>query len=133
MKRFGLGVVLAVVPSHIRQLRDGGQLGGRKSSTASESRKRRNQELARGDRELFREVNNTFATLAGAFAESVDAPQHFVCECPKLLCHQLIEVPLAVYAAVREGESDFLVVPGHEDDESEEVIQRNERFLIVRA
>lgn len=102
-------------------------------SAGAESRKRRDSELSRENRELFREVNDTFAILNQAFAETPDSPQLFVCECPKLVCEQRIEVPLAVYAAVRENAGDFLVVPGHEDEENEEVIGRDERFHVVRT
>ncbi len=55
----------------------------------------------------------------------------FVCECGHLGCSELVEIPLGEYEAVRTSFDRFLVVPGHEIDEVDEVVERHERYLVV--
>ena len=40
-------------------------------------------------------------------------------------------MPLDVYRAVREDPRRFIVVPGHENPEFEEVVERHDRFNVV--
>jgi hypothetical protein len=55
----------------------------------------------------------------------------FVCECGRLGCNKLIQLTRPEYEAVRENPRWFAVVDGHEIDEVEDVVERNERYVMV--
>ncbi|HET9154506.1 MAG TPA: hypothetical protein VFN85_10365 [Solirubrobacterales bacterium] len=55
----------------------------------------------------------------------------FVCECGHLGCSETVEIPVAEYEEVRTDFDRFLVVPGHEIDEVDEVIARRRGYLVV--
>lgn len=55
----------------------------------------------------------------------------FVCECGRIPCGETVEIPVAEYEEVRTGFDRFLVVPGHEIEEVDEVVERRGDFLIV--
>jgi hypothetical protein len=55
----------------------------------------------------------------------------FVCECGKLGCTETVGMTIAEYEAVRSGFERFLVVPGHELEEIEDVVERHDSYLVV--
>jgi len=55
----------------------------------------------------------------------------FVCECGYLGCNATVELSIADYEAVRTDFDRFLVVPGHEMEAVDEVVERHERHLVV--
>jgi len=55
----------------------------------------------------------------------------FVCECGHLGCTETVELPVVEYEEVRTDFDRFLVVPGHEIDEVDKVVERRRRYLIV--
>jgi hypothetical protein len=55
----------------------------------------------------------------------------FVCECGNLGCTETIELAIDEYEAVRSDFDRFLVVPGHEIEEIEDVVERHGRYLVV--
>lgn len=55
----------------------------------------------------------------------------FVCECGHLGCSETVEIPVVEYEEVRTDFDRFLVVPGHEIDEVDEVVERRRGYLIV--
>lgn len=55
----------------------------------------------------------------------------FVCECGHFGCSETVEIPVAEYEEVRTGFARFLVVPGHEIDEVDKVVERRRGYLIV--
>jgi hypothetical protein len=82
---------------------------------------------------LTRTVNDQRAGLD----ERADwaAPEHrfeFQCECGKTsACDGRVLMTLAEYERVRRQRDLFAVVPGHETDEIEYVVERDERYVIV--
>jgi hypothetical protein len=56
----------------------------------------------------------------------------FVCECGKADCARLIEMTQSEYEDVRVDACQFAVVPGHEIPAVEHVVQRKDRFAVVR-
>jgi hypothetical protein len=72
------------------------------------------------------------------FAESKDMIESraenmradFVCECLDPDCLAVIPLTLVEYTKLRSNEGRFAVTPGHEGD-TDEVVQKNERFLVV--
>jgi len=87
-------------------------------------RKARNQAL-------FRQVNERIAEQAAGWEVQTEA-QSFVCECSHTSCTEQIELPVLAYARVREDPTTFLILPGHEDLEHEEVLTDEGSYLIVR-
>ncbi|HEX5984228.1 MAG TPA: hypothetical protein VFY69_08485 [Solirubrobacterales bacterium] len=55
----------------------------------------------------------------------------FVCECGHLGCSETLRLPISEYEAVRTTFDRFLVLPGHEIDEVDQVVERHERYLVV--
>lgn len=55
----------------------------------------------------------------------------FVCECGKLGCTSTVELTIADYEEVRSGFERFLVIPGHELVDIEDVIERHDDYLVV--
>lgn len=89
---------------------------------------------ARVDRNeaLFREVNIHIADLEdGALSLAEDGLLALVCECAHTGCTIPIEVDPATFQRVRENPLQFLVAPGHEDLESESIVERRSGYLIV--
>lgn len=60
-----------------------------------------------------------------------DASAVFVCECGHLGCGDTVKMPVAEYEAVRTSFDRFLLVPGHEIDEVDEVVEHHESYLVV--
>ena len=78
---------------------------------------------------LFRDVNERIAESAQGF-ESDEAS--FVCECADPECTERVEAPLDAYEEVRAYGMHFLLVPGHENDRVEKVVERRQRYNVVR-
>jgi hypothetical protein len=55
----------------------------------------------------------------------------FVCECGHLGCSDTVELSNAAYESVRTDFDRFLLIPGHEIDEVDEVVERHPRHLVV--
>ena len=84
----------------------------------------------------MREVNERINTLdrgaAGSGAVDGVATFGIHCECGREGgCGEMIWMTLAEYEVVRAQDDRFAVVPGHETDGLEHVVQGNERFMIV--
>ena len=84
------------------------------------------------NRELFKVVNDRIADLASRFSIENEL-QRFICECSQLGCTEPIQIPLAVYAQVRETPLAYLVRAGHEDPTAEETIVGHRDYRIVVA
>jgi hypothetical protein len=82
---------------------------------------------------LFREVNERVEEVASGFADQGEEDRliGFVCECGRRDCTESIQAKRAQYEAVRSNPLRFLVLPGHEDEEVERVVERTDRFLVV--
>ena len=55
----------------------------------------------------------------------------FVCECGKLGCSATVELAIGEYEAVRSGFERFLVLPGHEIEAIEDVVERHGSYFVV--
>lgn len=87
------------------------------------------EKLARTEA-LFREVNERIAETAERF----DAEEtNFVCECADQTCTHRVEATLVEYERIREDGATFLLVPGHEDERIEAVVQiEGERAVVQK-
>ncbi len=95
-----------------------------------------NQRLERQARNesLIRAVNDQIAALDEAAADWA-APDHqfvFRCECGQNTgCDGRVLMTMAEYERVRGQRDRFAVVPGHERDEIEHVVEQSDRYAIV--
>jgi hypothetical protein len=89
----------------------------------------REQRLARNET-LFRSVNERIEEAAA----SGGVDQHtfeFFCECSNADCNLLLPMTVSEYEQVRADPKQFVVAPGHELPEIEDVITRTNRYQVV--
>ena len=55
----------------------------------------------------------------------------FLCECGDARCTKTIRVTLDEYDAVRALADHFAIIPGHQIDEAERVVEEKERYDVV--
>ena len=80
---------------------------------------------------LYRAVNEKIEGLNEAFglvAESMAV----VCECGKLECAEQIELDIPSYERVRADPELFIVVPGHEIPDVEDVVEQHGTYDVIR-
>jgi len=81
---------------------------------------------------VFREVNERIEGLQRTFAVAQGEDLHIVCECDRLGCNLGLDVSVEVYERTRPDSARFLVSPGHEDDDVEDVVDSGGDYVIVR-
>jgi hypothetical protein len=91
----------------------------------------RRRERAARNQGLFREVNERIDELNAQIGNGDAIPQ-YVCECLDTECVEQIAIPHDEYRRIRRHPTEFIVIPGHELLEVEEVVHREERWLVVR-
>ena len=77
------------------------------------------------------EVNGRQVNEAIERGEQDGGRARFVCECGYLGCTETVELAIAAYEDVRSDFDRFLIVPGHEIDEVDEVVERHEGYFVV--
>jgi hypothetical protein len=90
----------------------------------------RDERLTRNEL-LFRDLNEQVefvATPLGPDARTYE----FFCECPDVDCTLRLPITLAAYENVRSDPTLFVVAPGHDRPEIEEVFDRTDAYQIVR-
>ncbi len=92
-------------------------------SEEREARIGRNEALYRQVNERIEEVNEAFGALTGDFT--------VVCECGELSCMQQIRVPCETYERTRANPSRFITLPGHQEPDVEDVVERQHGYQIV--
>jgi hypothetical protein len=80
---------------------------------------------------LFRSLNEKVKDIESGDGADASDPIDFVCECSSLECMKVVSVSREEYEAVREGGSTFIVAPGHEEPEIEDVIVSRSSFSVV--
>ena len=86
----------------------------------------RQERLAKNE-DLFRTLNENIVEIAGSLGG--DTPYEFICECATSGCFERILLTLTEYERVRQDGAHFLLKPGHEDIEVEQVVARYEGYL----
>ena len=80
---------------------------------------------------LFRSVNEQVRGISTAWAVSDDTIS-VVCECGTASCVEQIQLHLAEYERIRGDGALFVVRPGHEYADVEDVVVRTDRYSTVR-
>jgi hypothetical protein len=73
-----------------------------------------------------RRVNEAIERGTEAAQEAV-----FVCECGNLGCTETIQLTISAYEQVRSNFDRFLVIPGHEIEGVEDVVELHDGYLVV--
>jgi hypothetical protein len=80
---------------------------------------------------LFREINERIDELGELWAG--DQTGQYVCECLETTCTEIVRgLSRDEYHQIRCEASEFVVLPGHERLDVEEVVDRHPRWLVVR-
>lgn len=79
----------------------------------------------------FREINERLEADLRRLPDD-GAPVEYVCECGRADCAQLVSLLRADYARVRADSHTFVVVPGHEMADVEDVSVMTETHVVVR-
>ena len=88
----------------------------------------RQERLAKNE-DLFRTLNENIVGIAGTLGG--DTPYEFICECATSGCFERLLLTLEEYERVRQHGAHFLIKPGHEDIEVEQVVERHEGYAVV--
>jgi hypothetical protein len=80
----------------------------------------------------FREINERVESDLEPLVDTEDEQLPFVCECGRPSCTDGIGLTVAEYESVRRDATRFVVVPGHEIDDVEDVVDRTDRYIVVR-
>src|SRR5207237_4476201 len=90
----------------------------------------RERRLAKNEA-LFRELNERIEQVAIGQAEDAHVFE-FLCECSNIDCTLRLKLTLAAYEHARENPDRFIVAPGHELPEIEEVVFHGDGYEVVR-
>ena len=92
----------------------------------------REDRIARNEA-LFRTVNERVRELAASVAATAASETvPFVCECGSAGCAATVQLTIGEYEQVRANPAQFVVVPGHQIPEVEDVVEQHERYDVVR-
>ena len=81
---------------------------------------------------LAREVNERINALDRGATKGGDGTFGFHCECGvEGGCAERIWMTLDEYDVVRQQDDRFALVPGHQTDELERVVERSDRYVVV--
>jgi hypothetical protein len=79
----------------------------------------------------FRDVNERIEEQVKDIAGQ-QAIFNILCECSSVTCAQRIVITPAEYELLHEDPRQFIVAPGHVENEIEDSVTRNDRFEVVR-
>jgi hypothetical protein len=79
--------------------------------------------------ELFRSVNERIEE--GAEQHGVEAPLRFHCECGRASCFETVEMSPPMYERVAAERYHFVLMPGHEDEGIERIVDRQQEYVVV--
>jgi hypothetical protein len=77
----------------------------------------------------FRDINE--GIQRGQWPGEERSPAAFRCECARLGCNRLIELSVSRYEEIRANSRWFVVATGHELNEAELVVERNQGYVVV--
>ena len=79
---------------------------------------------------LFRDLNERIRDVSESLLEDGE-PVEFICECAHEGCLDRVKLTRELFAEVRDDATWFFVVPGHEREDVEVVVERREGYVIV--
>jgi hypothetical protein len=79
---------------------------------------------------VFRAVNEQIVKMTDRFREQL-SDIDIVCECSDTACVETIRVNADEFVKIERTEASFLVLPGHEDESIERVVDRRDGYVVV--
>jgi hypothetical protein len=92
--------------------------------------RRRIERIAHNE-SVFRSLNESLEASVHR-GRSPDDRAGFVCECGDPRCDEIVRVELPAYESVRADSRLFLVLPGHETPDVEDVVSDGDGYVVVR-
>jgi len=80
---------------------------------------------------LFRAVNEQIVGMTERFRAQL-SDIDVVCECADQTCVGTIRIAAVEFGKIERADEVFLVLPGHEDRQVEDVVERNDGYLVVK-
>ena len=80
---------------------------------------------------LFREVNENIERISATLEVSEERLK-ILCECGVPACLEQLDVPVSEYERVRGTPTLFLIKPGHEHADLEDVVEEHDGYHVVR-
>ena len=80
---------------------------------------------------LFREVNERIEATVQQNGASTESTTGFVCECGAPDCTETVSLTPADYEAIRANPSQFVVLPGHVEEDAERIVRDEGDYLVV--
>lgn len=80
---------------------------------------------------LYRSVNEKIESLNAAFG-AITETMSVVCECGDASCAEQIDLSIADYERIRSEPTLFIIRPGHEIPDVEDVVERHDAFHVVK-
>jgi hypothetical protein len=80
---------------------------------------------------LFRAVNNKLRGLNADFEGFAGEQAVFVCECSRIECIEQIEIAVATFDGICSALKRYVVVPGHDSPDLEQVVAREATYFVV--
>jgi hypothetical protein len=89
------------------------------------------QERAARNQALFRMVNEHIEEVNRHLGAD-DEVREYVCECLDTSCADRLSIPHGEYQRIRRNPAQFVLAPGHEQPQVEEVVDRTDHWVVVR-
>jgi len=81
---------------------------------------------------LFRDLNEEVGVVAQSFSSGGEERTFdFLCECGDVACAMPVPLTLARYEELRRSPIRFFVVPGHEVEDVEVVVESHDAYLVI--
>jgi len=81
---------------------------------------------------MFRRINERIEEIAESHGPADGHVYDFLCECSNSDCTLRVQLTSVAYESVRRESAQFVLAPGHELPEIEEVVFRTEGYQVVR-
>jgi hypothetical protein len=91
---------------------------------------RRKERIARNEN-AFRALNESLGASVHSSRPASDLAG-FVCECGDPDCDTIVRVEVSTYESIRSDSQLFLIVPGHELPDAEDVVDAGQGYAVVR-
>jgi hypothetical protein len=79
---------------------------------------------------VFRAVNEQILKMTDRFRQQL-SDIDIVCECADTACVGTIRINAEDFVKIERTEASFLVLPGHEDERIEQVVDRRDDYVVV--
>jgi hypothetical protein len=81
---------------------------------------------------LFRRVNEQMRALDQKLGAVSGEPHAFICECGDLECGERIFLRVEEYEQIHADGARFVIVPGHEQPDVEDVLEDRGAYFVIR-